>query len=268
MLSLRRAFLALFGALFFAGHAHAGAWLQKAGKGERIHQFTHYSSANFFDAEGEKQPQPRFRKWEYQPYVEYGLLPQLTIGATTFAHKLSQSGENNYGFADTELFVRTRLWQGEGEIVSLQPLIKLPSAYRRQGTPRGGNATLDAELSVLYGQNLNLLSPRDYSDLRIGYRVRGGSLYDQIRTDTTLALSPADDITLLFSSRSIVAARSDDTVTFREDGAQDFSLFKLEAAVQYDWDARHRISLGASHHFAGAQTGNGTGIQLSFSERF
>lgn len=254
--------------LMLPATAFAGAWLQPEGKGQLIAQTAYYSTDKFFNAEGEVQSQARFRKFELQPYVEYGLLPNLTVGATAFVQHVSQSGESNNGIADPEFFARTQIWSDQTQRISIQPLVKFKSQFESDGLPRGGSSSTDVELSVLYGKNLNYFSNRDYLDARMGYRYRANELHDQYRADLALGIGLGERWTIVPAARAIIASKIDDATVFSQNGDQDYDLFKAELGAFYKLTDTQTIGANYFHHIYGAQTGSGSGVSLSLIQGF
>jgi hypothetical protein len=251
-----------------ATYAHAGAWLQPRAQGLFIQQATYYGSSGYFDAEGDVKSQGRFNKYELQPYLEYGLFDNLTVGATGYAQHVSQSGASNRGIADPELFARIGLWKRDGTVVSIQPLVKLSGSFDSSDTPRGGSQSTDGELSLLYGQAMPIVTSNDYIDLRAGYRMRNRGLNDQLRFDAAagLKLSPRWEVTPAL--RGIVATAIEDATTFNENGDLDYSLVKAEVGGIYHLNERQWLQATVFKHVAGIQTGDGYGLSLGFAQRF
>lgn len=260
-----RAFLITF---LFPSLCFAGAWLQPEGKGLAIVQLTRFGSSEFYDANGELNDQLFFSKWELQPYVEYGLSKKLTVGGTAYLQQVEQGQPNNTGIADPEFFLRTRLWHNEHHTVSIQPTIKLPSVFLDGGTPRGGSRSIDAELNLLYGTNYEVLSKRDYLDVRIGYRTRSRGLSDQLRADAALGMFVSKNWQIIPAVRGIQSTRESDAATFREDGEQDYSLLKAEATVAYHLGKQKWVYLSAFDHIAGLNTGAGRGVSVGYAWGF
>lgn len=263
---MRRLSLSLL-ILSWSFSAHAGAWLLPKGDGIAITQISTFSSDRYWDAQGNRQPQARYGKWEIQPYIEYGLTTRHTIGATAYLQRAEQAGETNTGIADPEFFVRTLLWQGESQVVSLQPLVKLPSLFAHRASPRGGSSSADAELSLLYGQNLHLFSDRDYLDLRAGYRYRTNLLYGQYKADAALGLSPWVGWQIIPALR-LIKAEKIDTTTFVQDGDLDYDLLKAELTVAYALPGGNWLQASYFDHIDGKQTGDGRGVSLGYAVRF
>lgn len=264
---LRRFIPALF--LLVSAPAHAGAWTQPRDEGLFIAQATYFRSAHFFDQDGNKTPQPAFRKLELQPYAEYGLTDWLTLGGSAYLHGVNQSGRDNAGLGDPELFARFRLQRfDDGSVLSIQPLLKLPSLYTDSGTPRSGSRSTDIEFSVMYGSNWELLGIRGYSDTRAGYRNRSRGLNDQYRFDQAWGVNITDHFTLIPAFRAIITSKYDDTASFSENGEQDYDLAKVEMTALYKFDDKRWIHATVFEHVAGAFTGDGRGFMVGFAEPF
>ncbi len=73
--------------LFLSTQAYAGAWTQSPGDLQVINSFSYYHSNERFNASGNRRDQPRYRKWEWNPYVEYGFDQDTTFGASLWLDK-------------------------------------------------------------------------------------------------------------------------------------------------------------------------------------
>lgn len=266
-MTLRRIIPALL--VFVSAQAHAGAWTQPAGEGLFIAQATYFNSDHFFDMDGARVPQSTFRKAELQPYAEYGLRDWLTVGGSAYVQYLAQAGDDNQGIGDPELFARIRLKQFEnGDVLSIQPLIKLPSYYTKDNQPRGGSRSIDGELSLMYGSNWEFFGFTGFTDTRAGYRIRSRGLKSQYRIDQAVGINVSDDFLLIPAFRSVITTEYDDTATFSEDGEQDYDLAKIEMTTLYKLDDKSWVHATVFDHVAGAFTGDGRGITIGFAEKF
>ncbi len=255
--------------IFFSVQAHAGAWTQPKGEGLFIAQATYFSSDHYFDFDGYRVKQPTFRKAELQPYAEYGLRDWLTIGGSAYMQYVKQAGDGNQGLGDPELFARIRLhtWEN-GDVLSIQPLVKLPSYYTHDRQPRGGSRSTDGELSVLYGTNWEYFGITGYTDTRAGYRMRSRGLNAQYRIDQAIGINITDHFLLIPAVRSIITTEYDDTAAFSEDGEQDYDLAKAEITALYKFDEKRWVHATYFDHIAGAFTGDGRGITIGYAEQF
>lgn len=265
---MRKSVTAIVSLLLSASSAQAGAWLQPQGHGQFISQATYFTSDKYYDRNGRAVDQARYNKYEFMPYVEYGALRNLTIGGTGSLQYDTQSSRDNYGLADPELFARTSLYRDDRQVLSIQPLVKFKSAFDNKGSPRGGSDSTDLELSLLYGRNLNLISPRDYLDLDAGYRYRSTYLNDQYHANAALGLYVAPRVQVIPAVRTTIAAKRPSNATFSQNGNQDYSLLKLELTGRYAITENNAVGVTVFNHVEGRQTGNGTGVTLSFAKQF
>ena len=258
-------------ALFFiiaAAPAFAGAWLQPQGQGLFITQASYFSSNHYYDRGGQLQSQPTYTKYEIQPYAEYGLRENLTIGGTAFLQRDSQGALINNGLADPSIFARTRLWHDARQVLSIEPLLKFSSAFENTNPPRGGSTSYDAQLSILYGRSLHLVSPRDYLDVNVGYRARSGSLNNQLHGDLALGLEVMPGLQFIPAIRSIGSTNMPANAPFRQDGDQDYDLLKAELGAVYHLSDAQAVGITAFDVVDGSQTGDGAGVTISFSQQF
>ena len=252
---------------FTAGSAHAGAWLQPKGDGLFIAQKSYFTSSHYFDADGSKQKQPTFTKWETQPYVEYGLADNITIGGTLFTQSDQQSGHEKLGMADPQIFSRSTVWKSGSQLISLQPLIKFPSQFRSKATPRGGSSSHDYELSALYGRSLSLVSNRDYLDLNTGYRIRDNQLHNHYHADAAIGLGVSTNWQIIPAIRTVFATQLAKQ-SFSETGDLDDDLVKLELGANYTWSEKRTLNMSVFDHVWGRQTGDGYGVSIGFAQKF
>lgn len=262
-----RFFILMLALTVHGANAHAGAWTQGKGHGLLIGSASYYATSSYFDTDGSKRSQPRFAKYELQPYGEYGVTDWLTVSGTAYLQRVAQSGRDNYGLADPEFAARFRVYKDDHQVVSLQPLVKFASSFAENAPPRGGSKSTDVELSALYGRNLELISTRDYLDTRLGYRQRDHSLNPQFRADVALGLGVAQAVEVVPAIRAIYTP-DQRTAAFTNSGDLDYDSLKLEVTGIYHLDDAQWLGISAFTHVAGVQTGDGGGITLSYARGF
>lgn len=262
------------------------AWTQDKGKWFAANTVSHYNTNRFVDESGQRNRQPRFSKWEWNGYYEYGWQEDLTIGANLFLHRLSadyahytpssptaaNGTEVNYGLADTEFFFRQRLWQGQwignDAVLSVQPLIKLPSWYNQGGNPRGGTDNFDTELRLRGGYNFSLFERTHFALLDLAYRKRFGEWRDQLKSDMTLGFQLNDSFTLLvqnFITQRLEGTARDTSVS---GAVNDYDLLKAQVSLVYRLTPATRIQIGGFTHARARNTGDGEGVLLSLWREF
>lgn len=262
------------------------AWTLDEGKWFAADSVSYYNTDHFIDDSGQHNRQPRFSKWEWNGYYEYGWQDDLTVGANLFLHRLSadytrytptsptatHGTDANYGLADTEFFVRQRLWQGKwmgnDAVLSLQPLVKLPSWYSEGGNPRSGTDNFDTELRLRGGYNFALLDRTHFATLDLAYRKRFGEWRDQFKSDVTLGFQLNDAFTLLL--QSFITQRLEGTArdTFVSGVVNDYDLMKAQASLVYRLTPATRIQIGGFTHAYARNTGDGEGVLFSLWRDF
>ena len=261
----------IFNIFFLCTHpasANPGAWPQAKGRGQIILNTSTYQSDSFFDFSGEEQPQPRYQKYELNPYMEYGLTQSQTIGANLFLQRLAQENDRSFGLGDSEFFFRQRLWQNKNFVFSLQPLVKLPSPSPDEARPVLGSDTPDLALALNAGYSFALFGQQHFAETSIEYRHRLGMPGDQLRTSATLGLRPFNRL-LLLNQLFLTNRVSEPTLSpFTESPQDDYQLVKLQISAVYALNSRQNIQLGGFSHLSGSNAGAGGGVLLSFWQGF
>jgi len=262
---------AVFAALFLLpllhpNPAHAGAWTREKGTGLAVANATYYATSEYFDDAGELQKQRHFSKRELNLYTEWGWRDSTTLGANLFVSDVDQ-GSSNQSLSNTELFLRQRVYHDGERVISLQPLIKLPTLSRHDRTPRAGSKSADAELALLYGETLDILSPRDFSDSLVALRYRSDNLSPQLRFESRLGLNIYGN---LWAIPALYVTQSLDPKTdpFVESGDLDYDLTKAEFTLLYKAQGNETYQLTLFDHVAGALTGSGRGISIGYGWEF
>lgn len=253
--------------------ASAGAWLQEEGKGLLSLNYFYYGTDTAFDLNGDKTAVPSFNKHELNPYVEYGLLDNLTIGASPFLQVVSQDvagggSEHNVGLAETEIFARVKLYEEADWALSLQPLFKLPSFYRDDDEVKAGREESDAELMLLAGYSFPLFGQQHYVTGGAGYRTRFGALDDQYRAHIEAGFRFLNDFTLMPEFRWVERSESNGDPFLSVSGQNNYDLSKIQLSALYDLNERYSVQAGLFQHVDGRNTGADGGGLLSLWMRW
>ena len=187
--------------LVAAGRAHAGPWVQsRAGYFAKFSASYLYTTSEF-DSHGDEVPiltsnplvrSAAYREVDLSTYVEYGLLDRITVvGSLPFKIATSRRTEistdatvireidvTNAGLSDLFLGARTALHRGPFP-AAVEAGVKIPLGYERvpeNGGPALGTGDPDGWVALLAGFGAASV----YTSARVGYRVRGGDLDDEI----------------------------------------------------------------------------------------
>lgn len=263
----------------------AGAWTQEENRFLFVGTQSVFVSDGYYDRDGNRQPQQQYRKYEINPYIEWGITDRLTAGANLFLHYVEQdvsetislspttslttdTASYNAGLGDAEVFARYRIWRQGDALVSIQPLVKLPSLYLYDRLPRSGGSQWDGELSLLGGYGFELWDRWHYVDTRLGYRHRvGNEIHDQLKADIKLGLRVSANWVIQPAIYTTWATDIPKNTPFTESGENDYDLVKLEASAMYYVTPMFYLQAGLATHAAGRNAGTGasaffgTGIQ-------
>lgn len=249
--------------------AYSGAWLQPTAQGYGSLNASYYRSDRYWDGRGHSRKQPTFNKLELNPYVEYGLTDETTLGANLFVQQLSQGSHDNWALSDSEIFSRHTLFSKNTLMLSVEPLLKLPSFHVRDTLPKGGSDSFDAQLAALAGYGFEWLGKHHYADANMAYRHRfDGALGDQLKTRIALGLSIIDSLQIIPALSYTHSLESPHAMAFSESGQTNYDLLKAECAVAYTLATQQVIQLGVFSHLQGRNAGAGDGFTLGVAQEF
>lgn len=89
----------------------AAAWMLPKGSAVLIFNTNWYYTNRFWDSEGNLSPLPAFNELSLNPYFEYGLTNDLTVGQSSyFRQAWWQDVNTGLKGGDSAFFGRYRLW--------------------------------------------------------------------------------------------------------------------------------------------------------------
>ncbi|MCE2926355.1 MAG: hypothetical protein LW823_01735 [Rickettsiales bacterium] len=254
--------------LLIPSFAFAGAWTQPAGKGQVIVNTLYYSTDELFNNQGNKVKQARYSKYELNPYFEYGLTDAITAGANLSFQRASQSSATNWGVGDSEFFLRTRLFQSDGLVFSLEPMLKLPSPESFNERPQLGGRSIDAGLGASLGYGFSAWGQNHFVNIDAGYRHRFNDPKDQIKLAGTLGVSVTDTLMILPQIFATYRVSDPSVVSFTQSSGDDYNLLKGQISVVYRYQDGVSFQLGAFSHLDGKNVGSGDGVLFSVWKSF
>ncbi len=258
---------------FLSSNAYSAAWLQKSGDWQVISNFNYYSTSSYFNSDGDSLPQKKFIKGEVNPYIEYGLTDKLTVGISPSFQYLLQNdsadkSQNNYGLADSEVFLRKKIWNDYSSVLSLQGLVKIPGPYSTGQIPTLGLKQYDVEARILYGKNLLINYYKPYINLEVAYRKRMEEPSDEFRFDTSVGLNLTDNYMILGQVFNVYSLGDIGNQKFITVNSFDYSLSKVQLSAVKKLSERLSLQLGVYKNIWGRNTGKGGGILVSLWKKF
>ncbi len=255
-----------------ASPAFAGAWTQDAGKTKVILTASYYDAAKIYNNNGNTQTAPNYHKFELNPYIEYGLYDDVTLGASVSLQRAQQnvpgdSDLSHAGIGESEFFLRKRLYDENGLVASVQPFFKLPPVNTDKNPPLGSpNADIGLGGSVGYGAVV--MGYQDFADMDLQYGHRFGSQRDQVRMAATVGIGVAPQW-MVMPQAFMTWRTSDPNVTsVTQSAADDYDLTRLQLSGVYTMNSDTKLQAGAFTDVAGKNAGVGRGVLLSVWKDF
>lgn len=253
-----------------AGSGFAGAWSQEKGKLYDKLSFNFYYASRNFDPDGGKSDFANagtFRDYNLNNYVEYGLTDDLTLINSMVYKRIDKNDTaadlTTWGVGDIDLAARYRLVEGSWGILSVQALLKIPSAYDKNDRLPLGNGQFDYEGKLLYGRSLYPYIP-GYFNLELGYRFRDGDPSDEFRYLVEFGI----DVTKsLYGRMKLDGIYSiDNGNRYSYDGnpttTNNFDLGKLELTAGYRFTPAWGVEFTVTPSLYGQNTAAGTNYAL------
>lgn len=251
--------------------AVGGAWTRAQGDGLLSVPVTYTTADEGFDQDGEREDRLEFEMLEIAPYFEYGLRDSLTFGMqpkyrdveveTSGGDRISNSGP-----AESDFFLRQRLWREGDAAFSAQGLVKAPIDPEENHAAALGRDQFDLELSLLYGNRHRMENGTFFYNLDVGYRHRMEDPDDQVSAGAFAGWS-VSKWTFLVSSDNTIGLESPPSVNLNGDevltARSSFSRFKAGLVASYRLTDTIGVSGNASRVYAGEAVGATDAVGLS-----
>jgi len=245
--------------------AYAGAWVQEKGNGLGILSLKWYESNRYWDKDRDLVD-GGYRKWELNPFLEYGLTGRTTVGMSLFIIDVNDDRRSAPGLSDAEIFARYLLWKGRGGVLSTQLLVKVPGPYESENIPYQGQDQYDLEWRLLYGTGgvLPASGSEWYLNTEAGFRRRFGDPADEVRIDLAAGVrGPGKKWELELKQENITGLRNASGPS-----APDYDLHKIGLSSRYWINQSLALQLGVTRDIYGRNTGQGTAVQGALWVRF
>lgn len=288
----------------YTPHTYAAAWTQAKGSGQSIISSNLYRSTGYFDNNGKSHSSDvTFIKSEFNPFIEYGLTDNLTVGinptlqqwrfektnTSTSIYDFRQCGITNTAntpltnayVTEAEIFLRRRVYEQGPVTLSLQPLVKTPCLVTMNGETDVLENTADYELRLLGGYAFQWEPGLDWGvfkrpfsgqyhffNAELAYRKRPEIFSDQLRFDTTAGFRYNDKLLLLGQVFSTISTGEEPVQGVAGNTGiatikDQFYTVKLQGSAVRQLTKKTSVQLGIFHEALGKNSGNGTGASLS-----
>ncbi len=221
--------------------ANAAAWTLDKGKGLVILKSTFDAANQEFDGGGSLQSTARYRKFELEALIEYGITDWLT-GFVKPTFETVSVGEptpgNHTGLGYSSAGIRTRLYNSEDRVLSIQAELLGPGAFDQNNPAEVGNTGMNFDLRVLGVQEFMLWNKPAYVNLEAGYRWRADGPPNEFRFDTAFGLRPTERLLLLAQTFTVIG---DGTAS---NGFSWLTYTKLQPSIVYDLNDAWSLQFG------------------------
>lgn len=249
--------------------AQAEAWTLPEHSWQIINTATLYRTDRYYDANGTARKQEPLLKREFNPHIEYGLDDRTTLGANLFFQYLSTQGafaagtppplSRKYYGAEAELFLRRKIFEQDGWVFSLQPLVKLPGQYWSESSGASETSPLDAELSALAGKGFTAGGYEQFISGSVAYRARFSTPADQAKLNVTWGIHLTPAWMILAQGFATYGIGDTDNARFTSLGQDDYDLVKLQLSAVYRFNRTYALQFGGFGHVLSRNTGGGGG---------
>jgi hypothetical protein len=242
--------------------SQAGAWLEPKGQWLFIPAAKFYFSSHYWDQNKNLQPTTNYHLYEFNPYFEYGLTNNFTIGINPFVrHADKNQDKTGWHLTDIELLTRYLLWKNDWQVFSTQLSFNFTTRhdFSHDLTPPFLPPTLsDAQdflkWRLLYGLGGELGQCNYYLNLEAGIQRNFNGASDQLQGDLTLGWkSPGEKLEILLKSTNSFSLHNKRAII-----APDYSLSTISPSVIWWMTKNVGLQLGVNQDIYGYNVGKGT----------
>ncbi|PCI38877.1 MAG: hypothetical protein COB50_01800 [Thiotrichales bacterium] len=258
--------VALFvGATVLPNDVFAGAWVQKKGHWILISNFKWYESCRFWDKNhNTHSTSDCYRKFELNPYFEYGATDNLTLGVSAFLRRIKQGAmSTSFSPGDLELLARYKVWQKGSDIFSIQSMFNIPMRHPDFSHLQSPNSTISNGQYAFEGRLLYSTSGHHkhskfywYANFELGYRKNFNHAADRVNFEWTVGVSDATYKWIIELKQKNIIGMRNATKTY----APDYDLYSVSPSIIH-WVTKHlAVQLGWDHDFYGRNIGQGNAV--------
>lgn len=251
------------------------AWTREDGSLLILLPVSYTSASEAFDDDGNRVDRRTFEMSEFGPLFEYGLTDSFTIGAQpkyrvvqVDTGTVGDGMSTNQGFAESDFFVRQRLWSRDQAALSVQGLVKVPLKADEERAAALGRDQLDAAIELAYGNRHSLSSGSIFYSAEAGYRRRWEDPNDELSLNAFFGWSPGGSWSFILRSANTWGLSDD--ISGREVLTTGPSFVRNDAQLMVSYRFSNAMSLvgGVSTTYAGENVGAGNTAFLAITLPF
>lgn len=252
----------IFILLFFPNLIFAAAWVLPKNSALLIVNADWYYNDHFWDADGHLHSGPAYNQFTLNPYLEYGLTENMTIGQNSFFREVwKQNTDTGFKPGDSELFARYRWWHKDYNVFSTQLKFNVPwqhpSFFVSPLPPTVSNGQYWLEGRLLYGIGgalPKLAKSTWFLSLEGGFQPNFNGAADQINTEAYFGWKSNKE-------KWVIELKEKNTFTMHnptKPNAPDFNLATIVPGIIYSINEAFSLEVGVYQDFWGSNIGKGT----------
>ncbi len=217
-----------------------------------------------FDSHGDRKDRSdKFTMVEFSPLIEYGVTDYFTVGMQpkyreVWIKAADNTTDSNAGLAESDFFVRQRLWSHDDASLAMQLGVKVPLSPDENAQVALGRDQYDGEIKLAYGNRHNLGGSRIFYSGETGFKKRWEVPADEAFFNAFIGWAPRD------SSWSFIL-RSANTVSVGNEGTgpevltafPDYKRHDAQLMTSYKFSNAVSVVGGVSSTYAGENVGIG-----------
>ncbi|MDB2415351.1 hypothetical protein N9W34_06225 [Rickettsiales bacterium] len=266
-------------------NSFASAWSQGEGKSQLIFNQSYYNTSHFRHADSKLVNTPQFIKIEVNPYYEYGIRDNFTVGLNSSIQSVIRDSngerEKQTRLSYLDIFFRHELIKKDHFVISYQPLIKTSGIYSDSEQHLFGKKQTDLEMRFLFGADFKIprlkidkkfdTQPYDgqnhFINLELAYRQHVESSTAEIRFDGTLGMRPYQQW-LLLGQWFLTKSMQDDFVISAANNVITYDAVKLQYSIVRQISSNKSIQMGYYHDVWVRNAAQGDGFIFSMWYNF
>lgn len=259
---MRSIILSVFILMSLTGRSVAGAWTLPEGDAQAIVTVAYSFASSGFDDGGDLIAVEPFEKYEMRGYAEYGLTDWATLVVQPELRFKEQGDEKSQGLGRFDLGLRTRFWNSDFGVASVQGAVSAPGQSDELAPLNGGDTDWELEARALFGRGFDIGWRHGFLDAQVGYLHRLSEPADEVLLDLTIGLDVTEKSFAMLQSFNRLSVGSAD-LPFTE--TQEH---KLAFSVVYPVDDRWSVQSGTIATAYGRNVLREQGVFLAVWSKF
>lgn len=231
------------------GAVWAGAWTMDEGHGQVITTMTYSVSNDAYDSSRNVVSIPRYRKFELEPLLEYGVTDRFTLMFGPMLQHIDIAAPvdaTRTGAGYTDVGGRFRFWQNNGWVFSGQTLVRIPGTVNDRNPAAIGYTDAELDVRALFGKSFNIGPLESFIDLEPAQRFRAGDPPNEFRFDATFGVHFNPQWMLLLQSLNVFSEGAGSSFIF-----PSYDYEKLQVSVVYNFAPAWAVQVGGYRTYSG-----------------